>query len=110
MEELSARVADQRPFLRGAVLILDLMAATGLLVIVLTTILHAPSPEELAKMDPEAGVLPYLTTIILVPIALLFAIAAVGHWRRYAWRWTVQWVPTILAGILAAIYASVLVF
>ena len=93
------------------------MAATGLLVIVLTTILHAPSLEELAKMDPEAGVLPYLTTIILVPIALLFlvpiallfAIAAVGHWRRYTWRWTVQWVPTILPGILAAIYASVLV-
>ena len=64
MEEFSARVADQRPLLRWAVLILDLMAAAGLLVIVLTTILHAPSPEELAKMDPEAGVLPYLTTII----------------------------------------------
>jgi|SRR2546422_929001 len=102
MEDPSSAVANRRPALGRVVLVLDVLVAVALLSIVASTAVHSPTAGELANLDPEAASLQVFTPIILVPFAGLFAIAGIGHWRRYAWRWPVQWVVVILICILAA--------
>jgi len=44
---------------------------------------------------------------ILTSVGAVFAIAAIGHWRRYTWSWPVQWIAfgtaTLTVGALAYI-------
>ena len=103
LQDRTIAVADQRPLLRRILLAVDVILAAGSVGIVVNAIVQAPTGAQLARMDPEASWLPVFAAVVLIPLAILFAIAAIGQWRRYPWRWPVQWVAAVAGSILAAL-------
>ncbi len=103
LQDVPTSVERQRVFLSRLLAVLDMLAAVLSLAIIAWQVVSAPTSEQLARMDPEAGWMPIFAAVVLVPLAALFMLAAVGHWRRYSWRWVVQWIPVGIALLVAII-------